>query len=1663
MARKDFSKLAAAQAAASRITPKQVLDTSRAAMDSFIRQNQAAQLAHRQAEQETDDLYTQTVKRYFSQHDLPTRQLYAQTLKKGYANVTPQELAPLLEGSANKVAGSAWDYMTGGGRTALDRATVDKYDFLRQYQHEGVFDTERNIQTGNTSLLTDAYMQDMLKKYQEAEAKQTQQVRQQTYINQMASKNPQSEYTRQLLNQLPNYLPSGENAYDVIYDTAFAQSNNFEANDQALTTILDHLLTWDSVSNGTTKRTVDELMDIEDDDEFFREVNRLYNQASGREWVASELPEQQPYDLWVDSLEGQLARNEQEQAIVAQAYEDPEFLAKSEYDAAGYNAAYMLDESGNWMGKMYSPTDYLLYARGTDDKLYHYINGNYAPMARDAYYSTDYTNRGYHLLTSDEKAVYNYYYQQSPEEAKAYLDLIQPKLMERRADAEAKQDELYATDPITAAPTFIAGALATPLDALTGLGKAAMALSGNDDPNAPIHRLSQYKSNTAGARQAAINELEWGGLEKGLGLLDTAATSGADMAVSIGMGMALGGAGVPLAAGTTAGGLMAAEAASADLTETASDDMSGAARVARSLAVGSLEMLTEKYSIDELLKTPKTLRGYLMKNILTEASEEAASSVGGTLADEIISRIDGSKSDLKEQVDQLTAAGVENAGQKVLQGFVEGVAYEALAGGVTGGLMAAGPAAATYTGRRKTGKAVVKSENVDNLISIGQSMDSTTASKELADAMAKSRDSKKKTSLADLGRLHATLLEDLNSEYHETIKQQTTDAVAQELENTLQELGHEVEQGYSVKELAEGIVALAGDGKMNNGAKVPTKLERYIRTHQSTMITLREMNDGASDLKSRIQMERMNATVNYAERVKAVEETAKKPEEAAEEEAPQATPEAETGTRAEEISGEIGDEVAKLTRNRPKVGTFSRLVDIVETDGATRQARVIGARHAGGELQVIVEDEEGGRETVAYDDIDAAEDEGVASVLAYAERHSETTEEEVELMLQQIESGNDAATVIGDVTDAYDAGALGMEMPSVEAASEESAGSETETTQGAPAAWRVQLREEAYAMGQRAAETAETARLAGTAARSRGKGTVLYMGDVGNTTQVEDSGTRQKVQRIEERLTDDQRAQVKTLEQIAKVTKMDFVLFESSAQEGEELVTPTGWYDSGSNQLYIDLNSGASRGGETMVNYAILKTAAHEMTHFVENNSADEYARLRNHARQLLKEQGKDYLQMVRSHMGGERGLSRNAAEAETIADACEMMLQNTEAVKALAQRDPGLVGKIKEFVQAFVRRIRKAMASLTATSEEAKALTVVRDGVERYIGDLQQMWDDALVAASTKKNEMKVERQSEATGTERQYAIRSLSDGRQYVEEDREVITGSNPEIWRDQIMDYINHEIRNGRDVTVYAADGEALTITKDTAGKSRLFSVFILTNEHGNHGDSMIPSVVAMRMMKDLCNNADVPFLRWLKENAIVTFIPVGNPYGGYNNANGVNINRNYDTPGWAGSNTDPSGGTNASGAFGPYAGSEIETQYIMNTIQQCKADVALSGHGRGVPVDEAGEYNSSAQFQGCGFDPERMWNVEATLFSMYNFGFQPIGQHAYPDHTSDSYENAGKSPSYIQYAGAVGGLIEIDDYEVGTLDCFTPLAMEQAYAELILTLQNWCQEALEKAAE
>ena len=89
-----------------------------------------------------------------------------------------------------------------------------------------------------------------------------------------------------------------------------------------------------------------------------------------------------------------------------------------------------------------------------------------------------------------------------------------------------------------------------------------------------------------------------------------------------------------------------------------------------------------------------------------------------------------------------------------------------------------------------------------------------------------------------------------------------------------------------------------------------------------------------------------------------------------------------------------------------------------------------------------------------------------------------------------------------------------------------------------------------------------------------------------------------------------------------------------------------------------------------------------------------------------------------------------------------------------------------------------------------------------------------------------------------------------------------------------------------------------------------------------------------------------------------------------------------------------------------------------------------------------------------DADRIHKITEVLYS--NFGMGGSADVGYAQH----YEMCGKSPAYIQYVGAVGGLNETPDYETGTLDLYTPTVMEASYTQMLLFLQTWCEEALTK---
>ncbi len=149
------------------------------------------------------------------------------------------------------------------------------------------------------------------------------------------------------------------------------------------------------------------------------------------------------------------------------------------------------------------------------------------------------------------------------------------------------------------------------------------------------------------------------------------------------------------------------------------------------------------------------------------------------------------------------------------------------------------------------------------------------------------------------------------------------------------------------------------------------------------------------------------------------------------------------------------------------------------------------------------------------------------------------------------------------------------------------------------------------------------------------------------------------------------------------------------------------------------------------------------------------------------------------------------------------------------------------EEYDAMYESYRDAYASIydfeNMSEDEIERLLTEEIAADAYAG-LNWFSGDApvqeAVRAETERNApaRRAEAQQETTGPpEGRGMIVVLPDGKKYVQADRQVIFGDDPDGWADQIEGYINRKIRNGEDVILTTDSGDVLKITKDTAGKA------------------------------------------------------------------------------------------------------------------------------------------------------------------------------------------------------------------------------------------------------
>ena len=229
-----------------------------------------------------------------------------------------------------------------------------------------------------------------------------------------------------------------------------------------------------------------------------------------------------------------------------------------------------------------------------------------------------------------------------------------------------------------------------------------------------------------------------------------------------------------------------------------------------------------------------------------------------------------------------------------------------------------------------------------------------------------------------------------------------------------------------------------------------------------------------------------------------------------------------------------------------------------------------------------------------------------------------------------------------------------------------------------------------------------------------------------------------------------------------------------------DLKTPDGKIANGSySNGVITINPNSTRTGEFI--------AIHELTHAIGTDSMKNII-------ETYKKSNPEFNTAVEKLL---QNYNSTEITEEALSDVSAQLFGNQEFINNVAQTNPNIFQKIYSEIKYLWHQFRGYKNQ------------------NQFIEDLYYKWTQAYNSNNKLNNS-------------ENYLITQNNKGK-YVKADRQVITGNNPLEWETQVENYINDNIRQGKDVQVTTENGDILTITKDTSGKAKFRNQ--ITDKYGN----------------------------------------------------------------------------------------------------------------------------------------------------------------------------------------------------------------------------------------
>ena len=207
----------------------------------------------------------------------------------------------------------------------------------------------------------------------------------------------------------------------------------------------------------------------------------------------------------------------------------------------------------------------------------------------------------------------------------------------------------------------------------------------------------------------------------------------------------------------------------------------------------------------------------------------------------------------------------------------------------------------------------------------------------------------------------------------------------------------------------------------------------------------------------------------------------------------------------------------------------------------------------------------------------------------------------------------------------------------------------------------------------------------------------------------------------------------KYLADVAKATGIDIVLYRSKPNAKGKFFKEQGKYRGTSEPgtIYIDLNAGLLKIDDVnkLHKYAMLRTFAHEFTHFIEKWNPIQYNEFRKVVFDTIGSRGVDVHELIIDKQNG--GLTYDEASREVVAEAMTDILPDSNFVQELAENHKNIFQKLLEKIKEFVENLKTYYKTIGGSYNSGViALKEQVGDTVKYLDSIVDMFDRIAVEA---------------------------------------------------------------------------------------------------------------------------------------------------------------------------------------------------------------------------------------------------------------------------------------------------------------------------------------------